>query len=117
VRQKSLLPLRLAVQVIYGCQKLATCSIDSGDMGPNGNSLGVMITLRMRLHCAIVRAGQSEPEQVRVLVCSWVDRFRVVGRGALKSRDATCSSQRLTCQTGHIRRLHKASLLPAPSAS
>ncbi|WIA29375.1 hypothetical protein OEZ86_011879 [Tetradesmus obliquus] len=51
-------------QVIYGCQKLATCSLDSADMGPNGNSLGVMITLRMRLHCAIVRAGQSEPEQV-----------------------------------------------------
>ncbi|KAF6262505.1 ATP-NAD kinase-like domain-containing protein [Scenedesmus sp. NREL 46B-D3] len=51
-------------QVIYGCQKLATCSIDSQDMGPNGNSLGVMITLRMRLHCAIVRSGQSQPEQV-----------------------------------------------------
>ncbi|WIA09297.1 hypothetical protein OEZ85_008704 [Tetradesmus obliquus] len=51
-------------QVIYGCQKLATCSLDSADMGPNGNSLGVMITLRMRLHCAIVRAGQSEPDQV-----------------------------------------------------
>jgi NAD+ kinase len=54
-------------QVIYGCQKLATCSIDAQDMGPNGNSLGVMITLRMRLHCSIVRAGQSEPEQVRLL--------------------------------------------------
>jgi hypothetical protein len=53
-------------QVIYGCQKLATCSIDAQDMGPNGNSLGVMITLRMRLHCAIVRAGQTQPEQVRL---------------------------------------------------
>eukprot|EP00882_Tetradesmus_deserticola_P008674 GHRQ01009145.1.p1 GENE.GHRQ01009145.1~~GHRQ01009145.1.p1 ORF type:complete len:323 (+),score=97.29 GHRQ01009145.1:158-1126(+) len=54
-------------QVIYGCQKLATCSIDSQDMGPSGNSLGVMITLRMRLHCAIVRAGQTQPEQVRAV--------------------------------------------------
>jgi hypothetical protein len=60
-------------QVIYGCQKLATCSIDAQDMGPNGNSLGVMITLRMRLHCAIVRAGQTQPEQVRLLLGNqWV---------------------------------------------
>jgi NAD+ kinase len=61
---------RCACQVIYGCQKLATCSIDAQDMGPNGNSLGVMITLRMRLHCAIVRAGQSQPEQVRLALAS-----------------------------------------------
>lgn len=51
-------------QVIYGYQKLATCSMDSTDLPPNSNCLGVMITLRMRLHCAIVRAGQEQPEQV-----------------------------------------------------
>lgn len=51
-------------QVIYGAQKLDTCSMDSMDLGPNGNHLGVMITLRMRLQCCIVRRGQSAPEQV-----------------------------------------------------
>jgi hypothetical protein len=53
------------VQVIYGYQKLDTCSMDSMDLGPNSNHLGVMITLRMRLECSIVRRGQSQPEQVR----------------------------------------------------
>lgn len=38
--------------------------MDSMDVGATGNSLGVMITLRMRLQCSIVRAGQSQPEQV-----------------------------------------------------
>jgi hypothetical protein len=38
--------------------------MDSMDLGPNSNKLGVMITLRMRLQCAIVRSGQSEPEQL-----------------------------------------------------
>lgn len=52
------------LQVIYGYQKLATCSMDSMDLGPNSNHLGVMITLRMRLECSIVRAGQAAPEQV-----------------------------------------------------
>jgi NAD+ kinase len=51
-------------QVIYGATKLDTCSMDSMDVGATGNSLGVMITLRMRLQCSIVRAGQSQPEQV-----------------------------------------------------
>lgn len=51
-------------QVIYGYQKLDTCSMDSMDLGPNSNHLGVMITLRMRLECSIVRRGQSQPEQV-----------------------------------------------------
>jgi NAD+ kinase len=51
--------------VIYGYQKLDTCSMDSVDMLPNSNSLGVMITLRMRLQCSVVRAGQQQPEQVR----------------------------------------------------
>jgi hypothetical protein len=52
------------LQVIYGYQKLDTCSMDSMDLGPNSNHLGVMITLRMRLECSIVRRGQSRPEQV-----------------------------------------------------
>jgi hypothetical protein len=52
------------LQVIYGAQKLDTCSMDSMDVGPNSNHLGVMITLRMRLECSIVRRGQSRPEQV-----------------------------------------------------
>jgi hypothetical protein len=52
------------LQVIYGAQKLDTCSMDSMDLGPNSNKLGVMITLRMRLQCAIVRSGHSQPEQV-----------------------------------------------------
>ncbi len=38
--------------------------MDSMDLGPNSNHLGVMITLRMRLQCSIFRRGQSEPEQV-----------------------------------------------------
>lgn len=38
--------------------------MDSMDLGPNSNHLGVMITLRMRLQCSIVRRGQTMPEQV-----------------------------------------------------
>eukprot|EP00879_Flechtneria_rotunda_P007391 GHRR01007753.1.p1 GENE.GHRR01007753.1~~GHRR01007753.1.p1 ORF type:complete len:584 (+),score=189.94 GHRR01007753.1:471-2222(+) len=51
-------------QIMYGYQSLATCALDSADLPAGSNGLGVMITLRMRLHCAIVRAGQSQPEQV-----------------------------------------------------
>lgn len=51
------------LQVIYGYQKLATCSMDATDLPPSSNNLGVMITLRMRLHCSIVRAGAREPDQ------------------------------------------------------
>eukprot|EP00775_Hariotina_reticulata_P010371 gene10371-10529_t len=51
-------------QVIYGYQKLDTCSMDSLDLPPTSNSLGVMITLRMRLQCSVVRAGHQQPEQV-----------------------------------------------------
>eukprot|EP00878_Enallax_costatus_P018424 GHUV01019396.1.p1 GENE.GHUV01019396.1~~GHUV01019396.1.p1 ORF type:complete len:304 (+),score=103.66 GHUV01019396.1:507-1418(+) len=50
-------------QVIYGYQKLATCSMDNNDLPANSNALGVMITLRMRLSCSIVRAGAQEPDQ------------------------------------------------------
>lgn len=68
--------------MIYGAQKLDTCSMDSMDLGPDSNHLGVMITLRMRLQCSVVRAGQSAPEQVCVLcVLSWECRGGGWGRG------------------------------------
>eukprot|EP00878_Enallax_costatus_P040482 GHUV01046757.1.p1 GENE.GHUV01046757.1~~GHUV01046757.1.p1 ORF type:complete len:141 (-),score=26.55 GHUV01046757.1:17-439(-) len=53
----------VVLQVIYGYQKLATCSMDNNDLPANSNALGVMITLRMRLSCSIVRAGAQEPDQ------------------------------------------------------
>lgn len=50
--------------LIYGCQNLDTCTtLDSGD-GASANKLGVMVTLRMRLECSVLRAGQTQPEQV-----------------------------------------------------
>jgi len=51
-------------QVIYGGTKLDTCNMDSIEDNGNGNRLGVMVTLRMRLECAIVRRGNDRPEQV-----------------------------------------------------
>ena len=49
-------------QLIYGCQNLETCgSLESLDAG---NKLGVMVTLRMRLECSVLRAGNTVPEQV-----------------------------------------------------
>jgi NAD+ kinase len=38
--------------------------MDSIEDNGNGNRLGVMVTLRMRLECAIVRRGKDRPEQV-----------------------------------------------------
>lgn len=50
--------------VIYGCQQLETCNMSSTDSEePDGNKLGVMVTLRMRLYCQILRRGQDTPEQ------------------------------------------------------
>lgn len=47
----------------YGCNPLDSCALDSVDMGANGRQ-GCMVTLRMRLLCEVIRAGQSQPEQV-----------------------------------------------------
>lgn len=50
--------------VIYGSQHLETCgAMASLDGSIDDNTLGVMITLRMRLLCEIIRAGSTEPEQ------------------------------------------------------
>lgn len=51
-------------EVIYGCQKLDTCSMDGLELNGDGNTLGVMVTLRMRLRCEVYRSGSYEPEQV-----------------------------------------------------
>jgi hypothetical protein len=73
--------------------------MDSADLGPNSNHLGVMITLRMRLQCSIVRSGQAAPEQVglagwlvvgdaAVMTCvfsSWLP-----ATGAPVAREAAC---------------------------
>lgn len=54
------------LDVIYGGQKLDSCtfveSVSSMDDAP-GNSLGVMVTLRMRLSCEVWRKDCSKPEQ------------------------------------------------------
>ncbi|GBF92618.1 ATP-NAD kinase [Raphidocelis subcapitata] len=51
--------------LIYGCQNLDTCgSLDSLDGSASANKLGVMVTLRMRLECSVLRRGQTEPDQV-----------------------------------------------------
>lgn len=34
------------------------------DAAATGNKLGVMVTLRMRLECSVLRAGTTAPEQV-----------------------------------------------------
>ncbi len=49
--------------VIYGWQQLDSCALDSADVAPGGNRYGVMVTLRMRLACSIVRRGSELPEQ------------------------------------------------------
>jgi len=57
-------PPPFSKQLIYGCQNLETCgSLDSMD-SPSSNKLGVMVTLRMRLECSVLRAGQTQPDQV-----------------------------------------------------
>ena len=50
--------------LIYGCQNLETCASASTDSLDSANRLGVMVTLRMRLECSVLRAGRTEPEQV-----------------------------------------------------
>ncbi|GIL75893.1 hypothetical protein Vretimale_5571 [Volvox reticuliferus] len=67
------------MDVIYGGQKLDSCTLLSLDsvnsMDEPGNSLGVMVTLRMRLVCEIWRKGGSGPEQsVEVLNEMVIDR-------------------------------------------
>eukprot|EP00877_Chromochloris_zofingiensis_P011729 jgi/Chrzof1/680/Cz01g24260.t1 len=51
-------------QVIYGYQELETCSSIGGADMPDANKLGVMVTLRMRLECAVIRRGQTAAEQI-----------------------------------------------------
>ncbi|KAG2493282.1 hypothetical protein HYH03_008418 [Edaphochlamys debaryana] len=64
--------------VIYGGTKLDSCallSIDAGSLDEPGNSLGVMVTLRMRLECEIWRKGAIKAEQcVQVLNEMVIDR-------------------------------------------
>eukprot|EP00195_Chlamydomonas_chlamydogama_P008652 CAMPEP_0202892086 /NCGR_PEP_ID=MMETSP1392-20130828/1922_1 /ASSEMBLY_ACC=CAM_ASM_000868 /TAXON_ID=225041 /ORGANISM="Chlamydomonas chlamydogama, Strain SAG 11-48b" /LENGTH=384 /DNA_ID=CAMNT_0049575965 /DNA_START=530 /DNA_END=1684 /DNA_ORIENTATION=+ len=50
--------------VIYGSQNLDTCTVSMDSMDEGGNTLGVMVTLRMRLTCEIFRRGNPEPEEV-----------------------------------------------------
>ncbi|KAG2450488.1 hypothetical protein HYH02_004989 [Chlamydomonas schloesseri] len=56
------------LDVIYGGTKLDSCTLLSLDsvnsMDEPGNSLGVMVTLRMRLSCEVWRKGSRQPEQV-----------------------------------------------------
>ncbi|KAG1656612.1 hypothetical protein FOA52_008435 [Chlamydomonas sp. UWO 241] len=47
--------------VIFGSQSLASCSME--DLDTVENSLGVMVTLRMRLKCEVTRRGAAAPEQ------------------------------------------------------
>ncbi|KAJ9508800.1 hypothetical protein QJQ45_028113 [Haematococcus lacustris] len=50
--------------VLYGSQRLDSCSLSFDSMDEAANTLGVMVTLRMRLCCEIVRRGSEQAEQV-----------------------------------------------------
>lgn len=58
---------RALLDIIYGGTKLDSCTLSSiddiGSMDEAGNSLGVMVTLRMRLSCEVWRRGRERAEQ------------------------------------------------------